>query len=427
MIVPFFPPTAGGGVYRSLGFVKHLPSFGWRTTVVSPRAEAFWIRDDSLLREVPAECAVRRTGTLSGQFLLSKLRGRARGGKTQVRSSRGFGALRKLGALALVPDTYVGWYPFAVREARRLLGEHTFDAIYSSSPPETSHLIARAVHRASGLPWVADFRDPWMNLHLLPAPTRAHAMLHEKLERSVCERAAVVVTNRWHFDLLRGRYPGLKDIRVIPNGYDGEKLEPFAHLRPEAGRLQILHAGMLTQKRSAVAFLQGLKRFLDAAPTARRHVRVIFAGARESRNDEAARALGLFDVVEFLDTVTHSESLRLERTSHILLLIKHLDRAYDGIVPGKLYEYIGARRPILALVPDGEVKDMVRKLRRGEVVSQDDPEDVARALRTLYEKYAAGALEREYDLSERPEYTRKRLAGALAEYLESCARGNEPR
>lgn len=424
MIVPFFPPNAGGGVYRTLAFVKYLERYGWATTVIAPRPESFWIVDETLSEEVPSSCRVLRTNTLNGQYVLSILRRRPQAsGRAQVRSSRKFSFMRKLSAFALIPDTYVGWYPFAVRTAARVLREGVFDAIYSTSPPETSHLVAHKLHKMSGLPWVADFRDPWMNLHLLSPPTVFHTRLHERLERTVCENASVIVTSQWHLGILGDRYPAMSRITMISNGYDALKLEKYEKLRPEGDRLRILHAGMLTQKRSAVPFLKGLRMFFDSHPKAVTRCCALFLGPRESENDTAVGELGLGDVVEFRDTVSHAESLRLERTSHILLLIKHSNPVYRGIVPGKLFEYIGVRRPILALVPDGEVKSMIHRLNRGEAAPPDNPREIASQIGRMYELYVEGALNRAYDLSPVAEFDRARLTGRLAEYLDSVVSG----
>jgi glycosyltransferase involved in cell wall biosynthesis len=419
MIVPFFPPSGGGGVHRPLGFVKYLEKFGWRTTVVAPRADAFWIADRSLLDQVPPSCSVYRTETLSGQFILSRLgRKKPVGEGAQVRSSSRFSRLRKLGAWTLVPDTYLGWYPFAVRMGQRLLARHGFDAIYSTSPPETAHLIGRKLHKLSALPWVADFRDPWMNLYLLPVPTPVHAWLHRRHERAVCTAASVIVTSRWHEELLRGRYPGLRDIRLIPNGYDHEKFEAYRDCEPPRDEFRILHAGMLTQKRSAIPFLNGLKVFLDREPEARERCRVVFVGPRESENERHVDVLGLSSIVEFRDSVPHPESLKLECSSHILLLLKHTDPAYHGIVPGKLYEYLGAGRPILALTPEGEARDTVVRRRRGEVAPQHDEDAIAGRIALMYDKYKKGSLDSDYDLSAVGDCTREESAGQLADYLD---------
>jgi hypothetical protein len=183
---------------------------------------------------------------------------------------------------------------------------------------------------------------------------------------------------------------------------------------------------MLTQKRSAVSFLEGLKVFLERTPGARDKCRAIFLGPRESENDQAAASLGLSGVVSFRDTVAHAETLKIERSSHILVLIKHANPLYDGLVPGKLYEYIGVGRPILALAPEGEAASIVRRHRRGEVVPHDDPARIAAALGAMYGGFAAGTLDSAYDLSPVADYRRDVLAGKLAGRLDALARRPGP-
>ncbi len=413
MIVPFFPPMGGGGVYRPLSFVRYLPASGWKVTVIAPRGDAFWIRDDSLLDRVPADTRVVRTGTWSGQALL-----RRGGGGGQKRSTRGFGFLRRAAAAVMLPDSYVGWYPFAVRAAMREIRSGPFDAIYSTSPPESAHVIAAAVVRRSGLPWVADFRDPWMNLHLLDVPSGVHAALHRRLERSVCRRASVVATTAWSEQLLRRACPDARVTR-IPNGFDGEEAASVAPISPpDAGPLRIVHAGMLTQRRSAVPFLEALRLLFDRRPDTRTGVDVEFAGAREDENDRAVERFGLGNCVRFVDTIPHAEMLRRERAAHVLLLIKHANPRYNGLVPGKLYEYIGLCRPVLALAPPGEARDLVDSLRRGETAAPSDVTAVSNAIERLLELHRSGGLDGAYDLSERPEFERSRQAAALAALLD---------
>lgn len=267
MIVPFFPPMAGGGVYRPLSFVKYLPEAGWRTTVVTPRGEAFWIRDEKLAKQIPSSCEVVRTRTLSGQALLAVVR-RKRGGSPdgkppQKRSSSVYSVARRLTSFFVLPDSYIGWKPFALQAAMAAVERESYDAIYSTSPPESSHLVAMAVHRRTRLPWVADFRDPWMNLYLFSPPTPIHASMHRRLERRVCERAHVVVTTKWHEAYVRANFPDALGVTRIPNGFDGAEVKAaVASGKPPLGRLRITHAGMLTQERTAVPFLSGLHALL---------------------------------------------------------------------------------------------------------------------------------------------------------------------
>jgi len=421
MIVPFFPPMGGGGVYRSLSFVRYLPRYGWRTTVVAPRGDAFWIRDPTLVDKIPPECRVRRTSTLSGQAVLATVRGGREGARSQTRSSRGFGWARRASAALLLPDSYVGWFPFALRAALKEAG--SFDAVYSTSPPETSHLVADAVRARTGLKWIADFRDPWMNLRLLEPPSALHARLQRALEARVCERAdVVVVTTRWHESVLRDAYPRCR-VERVPNGYDGEEVSQVSSLSPARHPMRFIHAGMLTQKRSAVPFLEALSAFFARRPDARGDVEVDFVGAREDENERAVARLSLGDRVRFRTSLAHDDVLRLERQAHVLLLIKHMDSRYDGLVPGKLYEYVGLARPILALAPAGEARSLVETLRRGESVEPHDVEGIARKIDLLYGRFRDGTLDGSYDLSAVPQLERSRQAGALARILDACVAG----
>ncbi len=424
MIINFFPPAGGGGVYRPLSFVKYLSRLSWSVTVVTPRPGEFWISDPGLEKEIPPGVRVVRTGSLSGLRFLRSFRGGSARAASR-RSSRGFGALRRLGEFFLLPDTYAGWVPFAAREAERLCREERFDAVYSTSPPDSSHLVARRVVRACGIPWVADFRDPWINLHLRTAPTPLHRALHERLERSVARADLVLVTTEVQERMLLERYPQCR-IERIPNGYDEEDFDREPGARPPAAPFTITHCGMLTLGRSTRPFLEGLAAFARRAPAAARAMRIVFIGPRESANEEWAARFDLGDSVFFEDNIPHRECVAREMRSHVLLLIKHDDERYRGLVPGKLFEYIGAKRPILAVGPEGEASRIVRDLRRGETPRIDRPDEIAAAIEIMYGRYLEGTLESAYSVEGVPRYSRRagaeRLSGLLGKLIgEKCS------
>jgi glycosyltransferase involved in cell wall biosynthesis len=410
MLINFFPPAGGGGVYRPLSFVKYLARAGWEITVVTPRPGEFWITDESLSAQIPPGVRVVRTRSLSPTRLLT------RRGPDSRRSSSGFGALRRISELALVPDPYVGWVPFAASAADRLCREEPFDAVYSTSPPDSTHLAARRVARRHRIRWIADFRDPWISLYLKDPPTPLHRLLHRRMERLVVTSAdEVVAATEWQAEEIRRRYG--RTARLIRNGYDEEDFESPIPAPAAGGPLTITHCGMLTLGRRAGSFLEGLALFLEREPSARGDVRAVFIGARESANEELPRPDLLADAVGFEGNIPHAACVERERRSDVLLLIKHDDDRYRGLVPGKLYEYIGARRPLLALVPPGEAAETVVRLRRGETASPDDPAAAAAAIGRLYRLHCEGALESSYDLSERPELTRRAAAEELDRLL----------
>lgn len=415
MLINFFPPAAGGGVYRPLSFVKYLPGMSWEVTVITPRAGEFWISDPSLEEEIPPEVRVVRTGSLSASRMLNLIR-RGGGGKRATRSSGRFEILRKLGEFILLPDTYVGWVPFAVRAASGLCSEEKFDLIYSTSPPDSTHLAAGKLSRRFGIPWVVDFRDPWIGLYLRDPATPLHRHLHSKMERRAAEADLVLVTTDWQKKKLLQLYPSAR-VEKIPNGYDSEKFERFENLKPDPERFTFLHTGMLTLGRKSRNFLEGLSFFMKRTGTGSDSLQAIFAGAWESGNREWVDKLGLREVTDFKGHLPHDQCIRLEKESHVLLLIKHDDFRYRGLIPGKLYEYIGARRPILAVVPDGEAGEIVRNLNRGEIASVSNPDDISEKIEKLYNLYREGKLDDSYSLEEVPAFSRKAEAEELDRVL----------
>ena len=161
MLAYFFPPLGGAGVQRSLKFARYLPAEGWDPTVVTVRSQDYWMADATLAAEIGATTEVIRTASFTGLTLLRRLTPRHSGGSgAPRRSTRTIGRLRALSGWVLVPDSYVGWTPYAWRAALEAHRRRPFDAIYTTSSPDSAHLAGRTLARRLGLPWVADFRDP---------------------------------------------------------------------------------------------------------------------------------------------------------------------------------------------------------------------------------------------------------------------------
>jgi glycosyltransferase involved in cell wall biosynthesis len=395
IVAYFFPPMGDGGVFRSLKLARYLPEFGWEPVVLCGRPEDYWVRDESLLAQLPPGLERLAVGGLTGQGLLRRLRGRGKtGGAAGARSSRGFARLRGLGDFFLLPDAYAGWIGPATRAGRRRLAAGDIALIYSSSPPDSSHRVAQRLADASGLPWVADFRDPWINLHLKTPPTPLHRALHARMEAAVLARAQVVaVTEAWrrHYAARAARAP-----RLIRNGFDpadfaalpGMAPPPGAPATPE-GPLTILHTGKLSLTRSARPVLAGLAALRAEAPALAARLRLVFLGPRESDNEAAAAAAGVADLVRFEPPVSHAESVARQAAADLLLLIKHDDARYRDLVPGKFYEYAAAGPPILAVTPPGEIESLIAEHALGWVC-RPEAASVKRALQEALAALAAG-------------------------------------
>ncbi|MCD6378829.1 glycosyltransferase, partial [bacterium] len=244
IVVNFFPPAGGGGVYRPLSFVKYLARLSWKVTVLTPNPGEFWISDPGLEDQIPDGVSVVRTFSLSPSRLLNAIEKRKKHDRSR-RSTGGFELFRRLGEFILLPDTYVGWTPFAYRAVSRLCRNKDFDVILSTSPPDSTHLAAGRLSRKYGIPWVVDFRDPWISLYLRNPVTAVHRILHQKMERHAAAADRVLVTTDWQRDKLLKLYPGCS-VEKIANGYEEEDFSGLEDLKPDTARFTILHSGMLT-------------------------------------------------------------------------------------------------------------------------------------------------------------------------------------
>ena len=417
LVSHFFPPMGGGGVQRVTKFVKYLRLHGWRTTVLCGRAEDYWMRDESLLADVPPETRVLRTAAASGLGVLRRLRGDDAAGR---RSSQLFALLRRGSAWFLVPDSYVGWLPFALRAAEAVLRDDPPDALLSSGPPDTNHLVALRLRQDSAKPWVADFRDPWVGLHLLEPPTPWHRRRHASLEREVLAAAdAVVATTTWLRDLLRERSPHNVRLQVIRNGYDPDDFAGSPAYTPaKEGPLRLAHTGMLTLTRSVRGLLQALAQVHQRHPELRGQIHLELIGARESDNDAEVARLGLQDSVVLRGPVPHAEAIAATLRADVLVLLKHTSERYVGLVPGKFYEYLGSGRPLLALVPESEAAHLVRDLGCGAIAPPDDPEAIASVLLQLLAAKRDGSLAGLYRRAALPVFQRPEQASNLAALLD---------
>jgi glycosyltransferase involved in cell wall biosynthesis len=377
----YFPPAGGGGVQRSLKLAQYLPALGIETHVLAPDDPKWVHRDPEQL--VPTQAWVHRVRYVGP---------RARKPAEELRRSEGFEkALVQAQVTArrlLVPDASVTWNLTAIPAAIRIARREGIDAVITTSPPGSVHFIGAAVQKATDARWLADLRDPLVaNPHRRSdsAATRARQAANEQLARLVAKRAdAVSCVSEAIADEVRGL--GARGIvRTIANGCD---FEDFAGLeyRP-ADRFRITHTGSFFGKRDPRPFLQALHDSgLDVVAR--------FVGDFRSTDREWAGSLGLGDRLELVDYAPRRESLRLQRDSEaLLLLVPDAGGRGKGVLSGKVFEYLAAGRPVLAVVPpDGAAAELVRETGAGPVVAPDDVDGIRRALEQLHAQFLNGGL-----------------------------------
>ncbi len=398
----FFPPLGGGGCQRTLKLVRYLKPNGWEATVVTTKDQDYWILDRSLLEEVPATTEVIRVGALTSLRLLRLL---GKGGVSLERPQGGrnpsvFRKLRRVQSWFLIPDGYRPWARAAERAAARRLGENGIDAVWTTSSPESAHLAGLALKRRFGVPWVADFRDPWVGRVTYDPPTRWHDARHRALERAVVEAAdRVTVVSEAMVDRFRERYPEIAAGRFIylPNGADPDDWHRAEGSRSgseeeerDRGRFVLLHAGQLAHRPTARTLLAAARRMIDADPSVADQLRLRFLGGNEELRPAEWEKMGLRGVVEVLPSRPHLDALAAIRRAQALVLLGHGGDADAALYTGKIYEYLASGRPVLGILDDGPAARLIRDSRAGWVCSAGDSACAAGAIRRWFEAWRRG-------------------------------------
>lgn len=419
----FYPPLAGGGVHRVLSFTQHLPAHGWACTVVCAGEHDYWVRDESLLSRVPAGTEVVRVG---GGSALSTLLKSGRGADTNGRrSSAGFALLRPLADLFLLPDSYIGWAAKAREAAARRIAAGGIDAILSSSPPDSVHLAAAPLARSSRLPWVADFRDPWIGRSFKRPLTPWHAARQAALEAGVLGGADLVLAaSRTHHDALAARADAPRALRFLPNGF--EPMEPAGTAPPatgeRVGRFCVVFTGTLSLMEDTGTLLEAVHEVVAGDPEARGSLRVELAGPHDDEWPRRAAALGLADVVHFLGPQPHARTRLLQRAADLLMLWKPRGEGFRTMVPGKTYEYLDSGRPIVGLLPRGdEAAELIERAGHTRL-EPGDREGLARTLRERLAHWRSGGRVSDSRPDWLDERRRDRLAALLASGLDQLGR-----
>src|SRR5688572_14047263 len=370
-----FPPLAGSsGVQRTLRFVQHLPRFGWQPIVLTCRRRAYeQVRDDDLVADVGKGTVVERA------FALDSARHLAIGG-------------RYPGWLAR-PDRWISWWPGAVIAGTRLLAQHRPDAIFSTYPIATAHLIGGSLARRGRVPWVADFRDP-MAQDGYPEDPKTWRSFKAVEERVFAHAAACTFTAPSALALYRDRYPDAKPhLELIENGYDeeafaqgtGDSREP---LNP--GVTTVLHSGIVyPDERDPTQLFQALET-LKARGTDGRTLRIRFrAAVHEGLLRELAGRHRVEDMIEVLPHAPYREALAEMSRADAVLVLQAAN--CNAQVPAKLYEYLRARRPLIAFTDArGDTAAVLRESGVASIASLDDPQQIGELLARFVRGERAG-------------------------------------
>jgi glycosyltransferase involved in cell wall biosynthesis len=419
----FYPPDPAVGGRRVSKFVQYLPEFGWSPTVLTARTFETGNSEPG--------AAIHATRFASPWSLLPKKRvAQSDRPSRSDRASRGsppirwaYSALRHVLPMSSVrmPDATLGWVPFAVRQGRRLLDTGRFDAILSSAGPASSHIVASRLQRASGLPWIADYRDLWSDNHWDKriAPFR---WVESRIERRFLRGAAGLTTVSPAWAERLGRLHDMP-AHVIYNGFDpADYAPPF---RPEPAFAITYIGSLYWPHQDPEPLFKALKNLSDHFDLDELGFQIRFVGTDPGPLPALAQRHGASRWVRFLPQVPHSQALALQNATTALLFLGWRDPEVD-FISAKIFEYLGSGRPILAVAkPGGSISRILQDCGFDDLT--DNPDSISARLQAWLREFAStGVLRAAADDQAVARYTRRAQTARLAHLLDEAAAPGAP-
>ena len=418
VIAYYWPPSGGSGVQRWVKFVKYLPAEGWEPVVFAPEGADYPSLDPSFEAEVPPGVEVLRGPIREPYAAYRKLTGAKSTEVTEISSGpKTFKQRLSLWIRAnlFVPDPRVGWVRPSVKRLRKYLKEHPVDAIVTTGPPHSVHLIGRKLHRKLGIPWVPDFRDPWSRMYYLkhlPMSALSWKRLRA-MEQAVLDESSAVLACT---PLMQEEFQAQTRTPVadITNGYDEED---FAGPAPEPdGHFNLTHTGLFAADGNPLLLWKVLGEMAAGNPQLMASLRIRLVGKVDREVLEAISAAGIIDNVISLGYCDHATAVREQRSASVLLLPLRNDPQYRPILPGKLFEYLAARRPVLGIgQPDGAMARVLSSTEAGVTLDWADEEGLRTFLAAAWHTHCHGGIPA--TAGDIGPYSRRATAHALAELL----------
>ncbi|QQX76350.1 MULTISPECIES: glycosyltransferase family 4 protein [Aequorivita] len=415
IITYYWPPAGGPGVQRWLKFVKYFREFGVEPIVYAPENPNYPLIDENFSSEIPSDIKILKK-PIKEPYRFAKLfsKKKTKQISSGIISKKEISVLEKLMLYIrgnfFIPDARVGWVKPSVKFLSEYISENPVDVVITTGPPHSLHLIGMQLHKELDVKWMADFRDPWTTIHYHSSLrlSKSSKRKHKALEASVLKSADIITvtspTTKKEFGMITE-----KPIEVITNGYDiTEKIDFEID-----SVFSISHIGSLLSERNPEILWKVLAEICKENALFKNDLQLKFAGAV---SDEVKQSLENFQLLEnckFLGYVSHSEALRLQHTSQVLILVEINRAETRAIIPGKLFEYLAAKRPIIALGPkESDIEGIIAETNSGKFFSYWDNDELKDALLQLYKDFKSGDLMVSSEGIEK--YSRRELTKQMA-------------
>lgn len=423
IIAYYFPPSGGSGVQRALKFVKYLPAFGWEPVVltVDPQSAAYPDLDPEMESDIPDGIQVHRTDSWDPYRIYAGFTNKTKESAVSVGflSDKPITVREKVArwirANLFIPDARVGWYFYAIKQAQALVASGEIDAVFTTGPPHSTHLIGRAVQRKHNLPWIADFRDPWVDIDFLDElPMSSFArQRNEKFEKSVLDESSTVLTISPQMQEAFEQKTETPCVTVY-NGYDDTDFQQ--NITASDNHFVIAHVGNMNAARNPQALWKAIADARKDGALSKLKIKLV--GNVDGEVNQMLSRFSLETLTDRIEYCPHSEAVAEMKRSNMLMLPINNVFSARGIITGKIFEYMAAGRSILGIGPiDGEAARVLNETNTGQMFDFEDQAGIQSYLMDHYRAWENHQVE----YSPQPEavalYSRKGQTGVLAEVL----------
>jgi glycosyltransferase involved in cell wall biosynthesis len=377
LIAYHFPPIGGSAAIRPLKISKHISAYGWNPIILTAKnPDWYYAHDPDLLKELDTNSQIIKSYALHSSWVYRIL--------NPFRMKK---LDRLISSCLIMPDDYIGWLPWAYVSGLAAIKKYDPQIIYSTSGPMTCHLVAQLLKRKTGLKWIAEFRDEWLEDPSLSLPTRFHRSFHHWVEGRVVKNADRIITMAPAVNKLLSKHLNTADkFETIPAGFDPE--DRANHLnkectRRESGKFTLTFTGLFYDSFRPISLLTALSELISEGKIPKESLAVKFVGANTRRQLNGADRYG---ISEFTGFQPRTEALKQAFVADALLLLLSQERGRH-VIPSKIFEYLASGKPILALIPEnGEVAKLLKETDSGLIV---DFNDVPGIKSTFYKLFCA--------------------------------------
>lgn len=397
IITYYWPPAGGPGVQRVLKFAKYLPQFGWQPIILTVANGDYPAIDETLKKDIPEECIVYKTNSLEPNNIYKKFTGMKKDEKIPVAvlSDKKIGWKKKIAKWIrlnlFIPDAKIGWIPFAVKKGKKIINELQPDIIFSSSPPPTVHLIAKKLAKWSGLKWVADFRDPWTDIHYYEDNYRNYFVesIDLRLEKNVLKKAdKITCISQKDIEMDFGKKVKNSKCINIPNGFDESDFLNIADTKDTNDKFKLIHLGAINKERLPINLFKSIRKMDKEKIINPDNFILSLIGKVTPCVIKMVEELKIQNYVEFISYLPHNKAVEKGMGASILLLLITQSERNIRILPGKTFEYLRMGKPVLGLGPEnGEVARIINETKTGKIIEYNDVQAIYKYLKMFFNNW----------------------------------------